>query len=820
VHTYAEVILPLALPRKFTYVIPPVFEGFVKPGMRVLVQFGKTRYYAAIVCGIKHDFKGEYIPKPIDDLLDQEPILDEVHLTFWEWMASYYLCTAGEVMSAAMPSGLRLSSETIFVLHPDFSETPPDLNERDYMVCEALRKGKTLSTRDVETLTGNKHAMPLMRRLIEKKIAISAEDLKHTYKPKMRTWILPGKTLQTEDAMQKTLAVLEKAPRQFEVMLRWLQASKWVSPDSYLPIPKETLAEGDSGAQAAVRELLKKGFLMAEDREEFRVMLERESDAQITLSDVQTKAFDAINAGFAEKKPVLLHGITGSGKTEIYLSLINQTLARGKQVLFLVPEIALTTQLVIRLRKYFGDQLGIYHSKFGENERTEVWQRVFWKGSGRLNVVAGARSALFLPFADLGLIVVDEAHDTSYKQSEPAPRFHGRDTALQLAHLAGANILLGSATPSFESLFNCDKNKFVKVDLTERYGQALEPQMHLCDISRARFTKAMKASLTPELFAACGAALEDGEQIILFQNRRGFAPMLQCAHCGHVKECPRCDISLTWHKSSQMLNCHYCGHSEAIPAQCPKCNHPKLILMGKGTERIEEDVELLFPHARIARLDLDSSRASKAYEQVIGDFASGKTDFLIGTQMVTKGLDFDRVGVVGIIDADRMLRFPDFRAYERAFQMITQVAGRAGRRQKQGRVFIQSAEQENAVLNAIMAGDYLSFYRAQMEHRKQFGYPPYSRLVRIELRHLEEAHVAEMAEVLGKWLQGYFGARLLGPEKPSISRIRNRYIRHLLIKLNKGDLRAEKTQIIHAIRHLEAQAKDRNLRIITDVDPV
>jgi primosomal protein N' (replication factor Y) len=788
--------------------------------MRVLVQFGKTRYYAALVLKLAHSFEGKYSLKPIEEILDTTPILDVTHLSFWQWMAQYYLCSTGEIMSAAMPSGLCLSSETVYALHPDFKGETTDMGDREHLVSEALRQGKTLSTRDVEALTGLKSAMPLMRRLIEKKIAISAEDLRYRYRPKLRTFIIPGKVFTSEKEINATLAALDKAPRQYELLLKWLQASDWQSPESFKPVARDALCNGDASARAALSELLKKQYLLAEDHEEFRVQLASAPDARLALSEIQQKAIQEIEIGWVTHKPVLLHGVTGSGKTEIYLQLIAQTIQQGKQVLYLIPEIALTTQLVLRLRKFFGEDLGIYHSRFGENERVEVWQRVRWEGKGRINIVAGARSAVFLPFANLGLVIIDEEHDSSYKQSDPAPRFHARDAALQLASMHGAQVILGTATPSFESYFNCLNNKYQLVVLPERYGDSPAPLLQVCDLARARFTKSMKTCLSPELFAACNEALEHGEQIILFQNRRGFAPVLQCHNCGYVHQCPRCDISLTWHKGPQLLTCHYCGHSEQIEDTCRRCGHGKLTLLGKGTERIEEDVELLFPGARIARLDLDSTRSRKAYAQVIQDFAAGRSDFLIGTQMVTKGLDFARVGVVGIIDADRMLRFPDFRSFERAWQMMTQVAGRAGRRKKQGRVFIQTTEPCHTVIASVVKGNYTAFYQEQMLHRQRFFYPPFSRLVRLEIRHPNEEHAHNMAAFLAQWLTPHFGAKMLGPEKPPIARLRNYYIRQILLKLDKKELNGLKVKILNALRHLESQAKDRHLRIVVDVDPL
>ncbi|MBL7930700.1 MAG: primosomal protein N' [Bacteroidia bacterium] len=825
---FADVIVPLGVPNKYTYRVPTELNEEITVGKRALVQFGRNKIYTGIVYKVHETAPKTYEAKYIEALLDEHPIVTEKQLQFWDWISFYYCAHPGDVMNAALPSGLKLSSTSTLQLNPDFNfeETEHDFfTEREHSIIDALHANGNLSFENLAEMLEIKSVQPIVNKLLNKNAVVVYEDVKDKYKPKLQAFLKLSDTYRNEAKLSETLNQLEKkAFKQAEALLYFLHLQKSGQGVSSEWIKKsEVLKKVDA---SAVSGLVKKGVFLEEEFEVGRLLFEKGIKAHKKLSESQTKAYHEVLSAFKNNKTALLHGVTGSGKTEIYIELIKNTLQQDKTVLFLIPEIGLTTQLITRLRAVFGEIVGVYHSRFSENERVEIWNNVLHQNTGEkkensYKIILGARSSLFLPYHKLGLVIVDEEHDNSFKQYDPSPRYQARDAALYLASLHQANVLLGSATPSVESLYNAQHGKYALVKLPTQFVEGGGTDIEICDVNYFSTSNQMKASLTPPLFDAIEAALAKKRQVILFQNRRGFAPYTECKQCGHVPHCIQCDVSLIYHKNRQKLVCHYCGYSVTPPKTCSACGSNQLHYKGLGTEKIEEDVEILFPNAKIARMDLDSTRSKYAYKQLIDDFEAGNIDILIGTQMVTKGLDFRNVSVVGVLNADSALNFPDFRSFEKAFQLLTQVRGRAGRNNEKGRVFIQTTQPEHKVIQYIKDGNLDAFFAETLAEREQYNYPPFSRLIELSVISKDVNEVSHLANELVTLLKPAIGDNILGPEFPLISRIKNQYYKNILLKTSRKHSVAEIRKIIfHNIDELQNNYKNWRYRVAIDVDPV
>ena len=820
---YAEVILPLPLENVYTYKIPADLESVVVPGCRVIVHFGKKRFYTAIVYTVhERQPKTDYELKEIYALLDATPILRRPQLRFWEWVASYYLCKLGDVYKAALPSGLKIESETTVTYNSDFvSEQPLKMNE--CAVLDAFgSKSEQLTVSELEHKTGLRNIVPVIASLMNKGAVVVSEQLKQGFTPKKETYVRLASQWSDDEKKVEMFSLVKRAPKQEQLLLRLLDLSRSLRKGVVVEqeVSKKELLNQKDDFTAALAALLKKGVVEAYEKEVSRLQQKAcRLQPLHPLTDVQQHAYWKLQDCFKQYDIALLYGVTSSGKTEIYIHLIDQVLRSGKQVLYLLPEIALTTQLTERLGQLFGDML-VYHSKFSDNERVEIWNKLLHDNSPRL--ILGVRSSLFLPFSNLGLIIVDEEHETSYKQQDPAPRYNARNAAMVLAHMHGGKTLLGSATPSIESYFNAIHGRYGLVELTSRYGECRPPQILSVNIRELKRKKLMKNPLfSPLLIEKMQQAFEVGDQVILFQNRRGFAPMMECRDCSWVPHCVNCDVSMTYHKYQNRLVCHYCGYSTTLPTKCPECGESNLQMMGFGTEKVEEEVANLFPNCKVARLDLDAARSRTAYERILGDFEKGKTQILIGTQMISKGLDFSRVGVVGILNADTLMNYPDFRAHERAYQLLVQVSGRAGRRDKQGVVILQTSQPEHPLLQQVMSFAYQDMVDSQLGERKMFHYPPYFRLIELILRAKNEAVLNESSRLFAEKLRAKLGDRLLGPVIPPISYIQTYHIRKIVIKV-------EATASVQAMRELlekvtwemQQLPNFRQVLIHYDVDPL
>lgn len=809
---FVEVILPLSLAINYTYRVPFELNERVAIGKRVVVQFGKHKIYTALVKNITKQPPEFYEAKYLIDVVDENPVLTEKQFQFWNWITSYYLCNEGDVMAAALPTGLKLASETIIVLRDELPNEL-DLTTKETLIVEFLHKKPRMAIDEVVELLGQKTVYPIINSLIGKEVIFIAEEVIEKYKPLLKSFITLNPFYKEEENLRQLFAALEKAPKQLDALLAYLKLAK-VNPS----IAKQQLLEESGSGQAAFKSLIEKDIFIQQKMQVSRLLDgEDEFEVNFMLSTAQELAFNAINTQFIDKDVVLLHGITASGKTQLYIKLIEKAIAAGGQVLFLLPEIALTTQIVERIKRYFGDKIGVYHSKFNDNERVEIWNKVL---NGSYQVVLGARSAVFLPFIDLKLIVVDEEHESSYKQHEPAPRYQARDAAVVLAHFHQAKVVLGSATPSIESFYNAENGKYGFVTLNERFGGVQLPLQEVVSIAEETKRKKMTSYFTSVLIDDMSAALENKEQIILFQNRRGYATILICATCGYAPKCVNCDVSLTFHKTSGKLHCHYCGYHQSSLNICPACGSVHIEQKGFGTERIEEELSLIFPDVKIARLDLDSTRTKNGMQQIISDFQDKKTQILIGTQMVAKGLDFDNVSLIGVINADTLLNYPDFRAFERSYQLLAQVAGRAGRRDKQGKVCIQAYNDNHRIIKQVIANDYAQMYTDELAERKQFNYPPFTRLIFINVKH-KDANVLNHASMhLANALRAQLGNRILGPEQPLIARIRNYYIKQIIIKTEKNAaIQKVKLVLKDTIKAFNAEKEFKSVITQIDVDP-
>lgn len=812
---YMDVILPIPLERFFTYSLTEAEAAKLLPGIRVAVPFGKTKLYTALVYRIHQTPPEVYEAKPLHQILDEEPVVSPLQLKHWEWIASYYMCTLGEVFRAALPRPLLLESETLILRNPEAQVDEQALSDDEFVIYEALQHQDALRIKDVMDITGRKTILPIINALLGKAVIKVKETLDEQYKPKMVRYVDLHEQFGTEKALSDLLDSLARAPRQYEVVLKLFQ----LKAGAEKPVKAKAL-ELESGASAAIlKALIKKGVLTEHYQRTDRVTFSGDTPiVPKSLNEYQEKALASIRENFKRDKVMLLHGVTSSGKTELYVNLVEEELKRGKQVLYLLPEIALTTQLIARLQKYFGEQLSVYHSRYNPQERVEVWNNVLYNHS-KAQLVIGARSALFLPFQELGLVIIDEEHETSYKQFDPAPRYHARDAAVVLGTLHGSKVLLGSATPSLESFHNAQTGKYGYARITRRYGNVLMPEIELVDIKDKIRRKRMQGHFSDRLVAEIGETLAEKEQVILFQNRRGYAPVLECKTCGHTPQCPNCDVSLTYHRQKNQLRCHYCGHHTPLHTSCEACGSFSLDTKGFGTEQVEQELKELFPEAAVGRMDLDTTRGKHAYQKIISAFEDQKIDILVGTQMVTKGLDFRHVNLVGIMNADALLNFPDFRAHERSFQMLTQVAGRAGRTQKRGKVIVQTYNPYHQILKQVSTGDYEGMYNEQCYEREQFQYPPSYRIIKITLKHKDFNKLNEASSWFGQALRSAFTFPVLGPEFPPIARIRNQYLKNILVKIPREySLTKTKNGIKRIERSFNAIAPYRGVRIIYNVD--
>jgi primosomal protein N' (replication factor Y) len=820
---FVDVLVPLPLATHFTYRVPFKYNDIVAIGKRVVVQFGSKKLYAGIIVNIHQRIPDHNNVKYILNVLDNEPIVTDLQLKFWKWLSEYYMAYEGEIMNAALPSALKLASESKLLLNPDCDLPKDQLTDKEFLIVQALEINHTITLTDVSDIIEQKKIMPIIKTLIEKGFVIPEEDIRQKYRPKTEAYVRLAEFYQNENELENITKELEKkAFKQLELLLAYLQYSKYFS-GSIEEISKSKLLKKSGITANILTALVKKQVLEIYDKSQSRLQQfsSTKSVDDLILSEKQNKTLTLINNYFDTKDVCLLHGITGSGKTEIYIKLIEEQMKLGKQVLFLVPEIALTAQIINRLKFYFGDKLGFYHSRYGNNERVEVWQNLLKNTNSTYQVIIGARSSIFLPFSNLGLIIIDEEHDASYKQYDPSPRYYARDSALVLAKFHNAKCLLGSATPSLESYHKAIKGDYGFVELNERYSRVRLPEILIVDTADATKKKEMKSHFSVLLLEHMKVALDNKEQIILFQNRRGFSLRLVCDSCQWTPECNHCDVTLTYHKQLGRLKCHYCGSSKDVPTMCPNCGSHKLSMKGFGTEKIEEELPLFFPDAVVKRMDLDTTRNKNAYIQIINDFQDKRIDILVGTQMVSKGLDFGNVGLVGVMNADNMLHYPDFRAYERSFQQLTQVSGRSGRKSKRGKVIIQTSQPYHSVIRDVIDNDYKSMYKSQMEERANFKYPPFYRIIKISLKHKDYNLLNAGSRKFADLLRPKLGARVLGPEYPMVSRIRNLYIKNILIKFEiKASHKAVKDIIYDAIYKMQEIKEYRSILINPDIDPM
>jgi primosomal protein N' (replication factor Y) len=812
---FVEVILPLAIAKNYTYRVPFQLNNEMVPGKRVVVQFGKSKLYTAVIASIGKQAPEKYEAKYLLEILDERRVVSERQLQFWQWLSEYYMCTVGEVMNAALPSALKLASETKVILNKGFEFDRTALHDKEFMIVEALELQSKLTVGDIAKLLGQKTVMPILKLMFEKNIINISEEVSERYKPRKKTFIKLNPIYNDPENLKELFPILEKrAPKQADALLAYIKLARHQK-----SISKGELIEESGAGDASIKSLIEKEVFIAEEKNVSRLYFdEDEFSSDFRLSENQQYALDEIKEQFEQKDVVLLHGVTSSGKTQIYIRLIEEMINSGKQVLYLLPEIALTTHIIERLRQYFGSSIGVYHSRFNDNERVEVWQKVL---NHEYKVVLGARSSVFLPFFDLGLIIVDEEHETSYKQFDPAPRYNARDAAIYLANSYHSKVLLGSATPSFETYYNARTQKYGLVELLERFGGVELPQTEVVSIVDETKKKTMQSHFTSVLMADMVKALSNKEQVILFQNRRGYAPLLICRTCGYTPKCINCDVSLTYHKSSGKLHCHYCGYRENTPSVCPACGSTHLEYKGFGTEKVEDELVMLLPEARISRMDLDTTRSKNSLQNILNDLEEKRIDILVGTQMVAKGLDFSDITVIGIINADSLLKYPDYRANERSFQMLAQVSGRAGRRGKQGKVVIQTYDPNHRVIKQVIENNYKDLYLTEMEERRSFKYPPFYRIINLDIKHKNADILYNQAEYLATELRKNFGDRVIGPEVPLISRIRNYYIKSIMLKFEKDGVSINRVKAL--IRDIITQFQTAKLSkgsiIQPDVDP-
>jgi len=822
---FAEILLPLPIPGTFTYRVPFAMNEMVGIGQRVSVQFGKRRVYAGLVIQLHENPPAKGIPKYILSVLDEKPLVNSTQLSFWNWMADYYLCKLGEIMNVAIPSAFKLSSESKLILSNMFKPDMENLNEAEYRITEALLQNKKLTVKEVTEIVGFQKVLPLLKNMIDKRLVFMEEELSPLYKPKKEKLIQLEDTYFKDGNLQALMDQLSKrAHKQLELLMGFLSLSGFPLQKGK-QVQKSSLLNKAKNAQAAYKALVDKGVFVEGERTVSRFETDdKETHASSRLNASQEEAYRLLKLEFEKHLVVLLHGVTSSGKTEIYIKLIEDALAQNKQVLYLLPEIALTTQIIERLRKHFGDEVGVYHSRYNQNERAEVWENIAGLQQTKVHktyrIILGPRSAMFLPFDNLGLVIVDEEHDQSYKQFDPAPRYHARDAVIYLASLHHAKVILGSATPAIETYFNAKTGKYGLVSLTERFGGLKMPKILVVNMKEEKRRRQLRSHFSSVLLSHTQEALANKQQVILFQNRRGFSLRIECEQCNWVPQCKNCDVTMTYHKKQELLKCHYCGYSRPVPPVCEECGSPHLKMQGFGTEKVEEELAMMLPEAKIDRMDLDTTRSKNAFQRIFNDFVSRKTDILAGTQMVTKGLDFDHVQVVGVLSADNMLSFPDFRAHERSFQMMEQVSGRAGRKITQGTVIIQSWQPSHPVIRDVVHHDYESMYAREVAERQRFKYPPFYRLVMVKIKHKDPDLLNEGAKVLAREMKAHFGDRVYGPEYPMVSRVKNKYIKQILLKIPRNNSHsAQKKLLRKIIEDFMGLSSFKSVSIHLDVDP-
>lgn len=812
---FAEIIIPLALPKNYTWSVPDHLKEQLHAGCRVEVNLGKNKKYAGIVKRIHNEKPDFFEAKDILNVLDVEPVVFEEQLKLWEWIASYYMCSEGEVMAAALPAHFKLSSETILVFNDEYGDDFSALDHDEYLVAEALLIKKELKLTEVQQVLDSSHVYPVINRLIQKKVCFVWEALKQTYSPKKETYVLLNQEYNTDEKLSELLNNWTRAPKQMELLLSYLHLIKTEG-----EVTRTSLLKKSNASEAQLKGLVEKEILRLEKRVIDRLQyLPKDIKIDFKLTTLQQEVLEKIQGSFIDKQVCLLHGVTSSGKTLVYIKLIEQIIRQGKQVLYMLPEIALTSQIIRRLQKHFGGHIGIYHSKFSQNERVETWNKV---KSGELKVVLGARSSVFLPFQNIGLIICDEEHDTSYKQHDPAPRYNGRDAGIYLASLFGAKTLLGSATPSLESYHNAATGKYGLAELMQRYGDIHLPPIEIIDTKKVFQKEKGKVMLSPPLIDSVNEVLARQRQVILFQNRRGYTPYQVCNVCGWIPQCKYCDVSLTYHKFSNKLICHYCGTTYAPLVTCAACGNHNFVQRNFGTEKIEELLLEQFPNAKIARMDIDTVRGKNAHDVLIQQFEQQRIDILVGTQMVVKGLDFDNVDLVGILDADGLLSFADFRVNERAFQLMEQVSGRAGRKEATGKVLIQTIQPTHPVLQLVKEHDYKKLYTEEIEKRKQFFYPPFSRLIHVTFKHKIKEVVEKAAHFFADGLKAKYGQYLVGPAEPVINRIRNQHLMELLIKLPRDTKMIAncKKDMLGQVALLHQHKSFKSVTVVNNVGPL
>ena len=818
---FANVILPLPISGSFTYSVPSIYEDEIEVGSRVLVQFGKKNYYTGIVELVHNNQPSGYEVKEIMMVLDAKPIVRHPQLKLWNWLAEYYLCSVGEVYKAAVPSGLKVESETYILLNSDYEyDENVNLTERMALIIQLLDRNGRMKISEIERETGFKNLGTLVNKMLEIGLVLIDERIVDKYRARKETLVRLNCDRNDNEALHGFFDIVKRARQQEKMLIAYLDLSAWMQSATPKEVLKSDLLERSGASPAVLKGLVDKGVLEIYKKEINRFTVDVSESAELPqLSNAQLAAYNSILDKWKENKVTLLRGVTGSGKTEIYSHLINDVLNLGQQVLYLVPEISLTTQLTSRLQKIFGKRLLIYHCKFSDNERVDVWKKLL--STHEPLIVLGVRSSVFLPFAKLGLVIVDEEHESSYKQYDPAPRYNARDAAIVLASMHGAATLLGSATPAVETYYKAKNGRFGLVELLERFDGIRMPEVKVVDMRDQRKRKECRGLYSNPLLVASRKALGEGKQVIMFQNRRGYAPMVECKECAWVPKCKNCDVSLVFHRNIRELRCHYCGYSMTLPNLCPVCGQDSVETYGYGTERIADDLNEIFNEYRVARMDLDTTRNKDAYEDIIEDFSSHKTDILVGTQMVTKGLDFERVRVVGVLNADSILNYPDFRSNERAFNMIEQVAGRAGRKNEVGEVYVQTTDPNNQIIEKVKTHDYEGYYDEQIDERQRFAYPPFTKIVNIYLKHKDERMVNSLAVNYVLELRKIFGNRVLGPEKPIVGRVANYYIQSIMLKMEANASMRKVKDLLRTV--YERVSIDKNMRsaiLYYDVDPV
>jgi len=819
---FADIILPVPVHQLFTYRIPFEMNDFVYAGIRVVIPFGKSKLLTGIVINVHENIPANYQAKYIEHVLDDSPIIKQEQFKLWQWISDYYMAPIGDVMNAALPSNFKLASETKIVLHPDYNNDYSQLDDRQYQIVEALEIRETLDLKEISEIVGIKTIQPIIKVLMDKKVVFTLEELNNKFTPKTAIYIVLNEKYLDNDQLESLIQQLETKKtthKQLENLLLLIREGNYNN-GKIEPVLRKQL-ESVGASISTLNTLEKNGYITQERFEISRFNEKNNSIKEFKkLSDSQLNGLNEIRSTFETKQVTLLHGVTGSGKTEVYVELIQEQIEKGKQVLFLLPEIALTTQLITRLSSYFGDLIGVYHSKFNQNERVEIWNHVLNNNPNQFRIILGARSSIFLPFADLGLIIVDEEHESSFKQYDPSPRYNARDCAIVLGHMHKAKVLLGSATPAMETYYNAKNGKYGLVELSDRFGGIQMPEIFCADLKKERKNKSMQSHFSAFLVDHIRLALNNKEQIILFQNRRGYTPLWMCEICNWTPKCKNCDVSLTYHKQTNTLKCHYCGYLTPPVGTCSCCGSNRLKMLGFGTEKIEDDLSILFPNIRIQRMDLDTTRSKNAYENIISEFENRNVDVLIGTQMVTKGLDFDNVSLVGILDADMLLNRNDFRAFERSYQLMSQVAGRSGRKNKRGSVVIQTGDVDNWVIQKVIDHDYKGFYESEIVERKNYFYPPFYKIIEFTLKHKDENLVNQASNEFAKSLREIFKERVLGPEFPVVARVNNQFIKVIKLKIERDAPEKKiKERINELIDSFFSAPVNKSIRLLIDVDP-